>query len=152
MDHRNSWRTRKFYRQQVDSILDLLKVHFKAQDKKFNEYLAICEKLGKEPDLDKMPLDSHYFPYEVQIGFQIHDLLPERWDGTAGAYLGKDWSALDTLLKVHKVEDKSTVIFFIKAIDNINANAINERLGEERKKQERKSQGKDNMNFPKGTT
>ena len=86
----------------------MLKVHFKAQDKKFNEYLAVCEKLGK------------------------------------------DWSALDTLLKVHKVEDKSTVIFFIKAIDNINANSINERLGEERKKQERKSQGKDNMNFPKG--
>jgi len=152
MDHRNSRRTRKFYRQQVELILDLLNTHFEADSKKFEEYLAVCERLGKTPDFNKMPMDRVYFPFEVQLAFLIHELLPDRWEGMSGSYLGKDWSPVDTCLNIYNVKDKATVVFFLKSIDIAYSNVTNKRLAEERKKQERKSQGKDmsSMNFPKG--
>ena len=127
----------------------MLQVHFEAQDKKFTEYLAVCEKLGKEPDLSKIPIDTNNFPYEVQLAFLLHDTLPDRWDGASGSYLGKEWSAIGTLLNAYDIEDRRTVLFFIKTIDILNSKAINKQIEINRKKQERKSQGKD-INFPKG--
>jgi len=129
----------------------LLKIHFEADNKKFKEYLAVCERLGKEPDPNKMPMDRAYFPYEVQLAFLIHDLLPDRWEGMSGSYLGKDWSAVDTLLNLYDIEDKRTVVFFIKSIDLAYSNEINSQLEVQRKKQENKSQGKA-MSFPKGNS
>ena len=154
MDHRNIWRTRKFYRQQVDSILNLLETTFKADSKKFEEYLAVCEKLGKTPDLNKIPIEISAFPYEVQIALTITELLPDRWDGASGSYLGKDWSSTDLLLNTYEVEDTKTTIFFIRCIDSLRQKLINEDLNKERKAEEKRAQGKDmrNMNFPKGTT
>ena len=82
--------------------------------------MKICEALGKDPDLDRMPLEDGDFPFEVQMAFFIHDILPERWDGASGSYLGKDWSALHTLLDVYEVEDRVTVILFLKYVDMYN--------------------------------
>ena len=133
----------------------MLEKHFNADSKKYEEYLAVCEKLGKEPDPSKIPIDIDNFPYEVHIAFLLHEVLPDRWDGAAGAYLGKDWSSLGALLDSYKIKEEITsVIYFLKAIDNISSNVINKNLEIDRKKQERKSQGKgmSTMNFPKGTT
>mgnify|MGYP003657029893 CR=1 FL=1 len=47
------------------------------------------ERLGREPDPAKAPLEKSHFPFEVQIAFFVHSLLPERWDGASGSYLGK---------------------------------------------------------------
>ena len=130
----------------------MLQVHFEAQDKKFTEYLAVCEKLGKEPDLSKIPIDTHNFPYEVQLAFVVHDTLPDRWEGMSGSYLGKEWSAVGTLLDIYEITERKTVLFFLKTIDILNSKAINKQIEINRKKQERKSQGKDmsSMNLPKG--
>ena len=66
----------------------------------------------------------------------------------SGSYLGKEWSATGVLLDVYGVEDKKTVVFFLKAIDNINSKLINKSIQKESKKREKPSRGK--MNFPKG--
>ena len=31
----------------------------------------------------------------------------------SGSYMGKDWSAIGTLLDIHKIDDKKTVVFFL---------------------------------------
>ena len=62
-------------------------------------YLRICEQTGEEPDPKKMPPDRSEFPKEVQEAFFIHDLLPDRWEGMSGSYLGKDYSALGDILE-----------------------------------------------------
>jgi len=123
-------------------------VHFNASDKKFREYLLVCERLGKQPDPNKMPMDSGRFPYEVQLAFLIYDLLPDRWEGMSGSYLGKEWSAVGALLDAYNIEEKRIILFFIKAIDIINSKVINKNLDKDRKKRDRKSQAK--QNFPKG--
>ena len=123
-------------------------MHFNASDKKFKEYLLVCERLGKTPDPNKMPMSSGNFPYEVQLAFLIHGLLPDRWEGMSGSYLGKEWSAVGALLDAYNIEEKRIILFFIKAIDIINSKVINKNLDKDRKKRDRKSQAK--QNFPKG--
>lgn len=107
------------------------------------------ERLGREPDPDKAPLEQHHFPPEVQIAFFIHTLLPDRWDGASGTYLGKDWSALGTLLTVHQIDKPSLITIFLKQIDVNNQRQINSKLEKERKAQERRTSGSNPQNIPK---
>ena len=113
-------------------------------DKQFSEqidlhkYLAVCEQLGQEPDPEKMPPDMMDFPQEVQESFLIHSCLPDRWDGMSGMFMGKDWSALGTLLDVFEVDDKRTTVYFLKAIDDRNSNSINQKVSDRQKAAERK--------------
>ena len=77
----------------------------------------MCEQLGKEPDLDEMPPDLDDFPMELQQAFLVHQLLPDRWDGSSGSYLGKDWSALEMLLTELEIIERRQCILFIKHIE-----------------------------------
>lgn len=116
----------------------MLETRFSKSQRKWDEYIAVCERLGKEPDYNKMPMDDGDFPYEVQLALLIHSVLPDRWDGMSGSYLGKDWSALGTLLNVYEVEDQRIVSFFLKQVDMLQTKQLNEELEKERKKGEKK--------------
>ena len=148
MDYRSHRRLRKFYREQVTTIVGLLENHFRSQTKKFEEYLAVCERLGKEPNLAKMPMDKGNYPYEVQLAMSIHEVLPDRWDGMSGSYLGKDWSSVGTYLDAYETEDKPTVLLFIKILDVEFSKVVNENLDTERKKRDRKD-SQANIQVPK---
>jgi hypothetical protein len=89
-----------------------------------------------------MPPDMEDYPSEVQEAFLIHSCLPDRWDGMSGMFLGKDWSALGTLLEVFEVEDKRTVVTMLKAIDDRNSNSINQKQSERQKAAENKAKMK----------
>tara|TARA_B100000902_G_C27192397_1_gene854588 strand:- start:342 stop:680 length:339 start_codon:yes stop_codon:yes gene_type:complete len=106
------------------------------------------ERLGREPDPNKAPLEQHHFPPEVQIAFFIHALLPDRWDGASGTYLGKDWSALGTLLTVHQIDKPSLITIFLKQIDVHSQRQINDKLEKERKAEERRTSGSKNPKLP----
>ena len=88
----------------------------------------MCHQLGQEPDPDEMPPEIGDFPHEIQEAFIIHAMLPDRWDGASGQYMGKDWSPLRDLLDIHKVEDQKTVCFFLKHVEGSNMMSINEEL------------------------
>ena len=103
--------------------------------------MKICEALGKEPDLDRMPLEDGDFPFEVQKAFFVHELMPDIWDGASCSYFGKDWAALDVLLNAYSIEDKSIVVFFLKYIELFNMNKQNDELEKERKRKEVRSSG-----------
>jgi hypothetical protein len=148
LDYRSHRRLRKFYREQVTTIVGLLENHFKSQTKKFEEYLLVCERLGKEPNLAKIPMDKGNYPYEVQLAMSIHEVLPDRWDGMSGSYLGKDWSSVGTYLDAYETEDKPTVLLFIKILDVEFSKVVNENLDTERNKRERKD-SQANIQVPK---
>ena len=145
MGYGNCRRSRKFYWTQVEQILAILQRFFKDTDIDLDKYLLICEQLGQEPDPDKMPPDRAILPYEVQVAFLLHDILPDRWDGMSGSYFGKDMSALGTLLDVYEVEDKKTVVYFLKHIEAYNSQSINKKLDEQRKSKERSMRAKSNI-------
>ena len=116
----------------------MLKQKYSKSQKKWDEYLIVCERLGKEPDYNKMPIDDKDFPYEVQLAFFIHSLMPDRWEGMSGSYLGKDWGALGALYDIHNIEDKRTVTFFLKNVDILVTNQINKEVEKQHKQIERK--------------
>jgi len=86
-----------------------------------------------------MPPVLEDYPYEVQVAFLLHDLLPDKWDGMSGSYFGKDMSALGTLLDIWKVQDKKTCLYFIKNIEARNTQKVNKSQERKRKASESKA-------------
>ena len=97
----------------------------------------MCEQLGQEPDPEKMPPALENYPYEVQLAFFIYSLLQDTWDGMSGMYMGKNMSGLGELLDIYEIEDRKTVVFFMKHIDQQRGDAINEEV-QRKQKQARK--------------
>ncbi len=104
--------------------------------------MAVCDQLGEEPDPDKMPVDRSIFPLEVQEAFMLHDFLSERWDGMNGFYLGKDYSALETYIKILDIEDPKQSLYFLKHIEYYNSEKINASIKAKRDAEERKAKMK----------
>ena len=48
----------------------------------------MCHQLGQEPDPDEMPPEIGVFPLEIQEAFLVHAMLPDKWDGACGSYMG----------------------------------------------------------------
>ena len=96
------------------------------------------EKLGKEPNPEKLPLRDQDFPYEVQMAFLVHSLLPEVWDGAGGNYFGKNWTSVDFLFDLYDIENPKEVVLFLKYIDAYTMNSKNKEIDKERKRKENK--------------
>jgi len=141
LGYRSYRRPGKFYQDQVTQILGLLDKHYKEGQLPLDTYLEICDQKGIEPDPDEMPPEVGNYPFEVQVAFLLHDLLPDRWDGMSGSYFGKDMSALGTLLDIWEVEDKKSTIYFIKHIEARNSSNINKKLERKRKSSQPKAKG-----------
>ena len=93
-----------------------------------------------------MPPQPGDYPLEVQVAFLLYDLLPDRWDGMNGTYMGKEYAALGTLLDTWEVEDKKTCIYFIKHIEARNMNKINTQAERKRKAAQNKAKSKGGIN------
>ena len=131
----------KFYQDQVTQILGLLDKQYKEGQLPLDTYLEICDQKGIEPDPDEMPPEIGSYPYEVQVAFFMHDLLPDKWDGMSGSYMGKDYSALQVLLDVYEVEERKQVCFFLKHIEARNMNKLNDKIRRKQKASENKAKG-----------
>lgn len=86
-----------------------------------------------------MPPEYSDYPLEVQQAFLLHSYLHDQWDGMSGMYMGKDQAPLGTLLDVLEIEDKKTVLFFLKCIEDRNATQINNKVSERQKAAQRKA-------------
>lgn len=140
MDHRYCRRSRKFYWEQVASITKLLERFVKQGDGiDVDKYLKVCEQLGEEPDPDKMPLDTSDFPAEVQVAFLLFGLLPDRYEGMSGTYMGKHWAEVEYLFKLYKVEDPLIIHYFMKMYEGTLVKHRAEKSEQKRKAEERKA-------------
>ena len=98
------------------------------------------ESMGKDPNPDTVKLlEGVIFPIEVLRAQELHGLLPDRWDGAGGNYLGKDWSALGALLEALKIEEPQFVILFLRIIDSFTSRKLNNDLEKDRKRRDAKS-------------
>lgn len=103
------------------------------------KYLLVCEQLGQTPDPSKLPPERSMFPVEVLDAFILHDVLSDRWDGTSGYYMGKDFSALGTYIDIFNIIDPQQTVWFLKHIEYYNSKTINEKQEAKRKAEERKA-------------
>ena len=86
-----------------------------------------------------MPPQLSDYPLEVQQAFLLHSYLHDQWDGMSGMYMGKDQAPLGTLLDVLEIEDKKTVLFFLKCIEDRNSEQIINKVSERQKAAQRKA-------------
>lgn len=87
-----------------------------------------------------MPLEATAFPAEVQVAFFVYTYLSDVWEGMSGSYVGKNWSTIDYLFELFKVDDKKTVLFFMKMYERIIVKDRAEEQERKRKADERKRQ------------
>ena len=93
-----------------------------------------------------MPLEASSFPEDVQVAFFVLDLLSDRWEGSSGMYLGKDWSPINFILDLYEVDNKKTVIYFAKMYENMVVNHRAEELSRKQKEAERRAKSGTRVN------
>lgn len=99
----------------------------------------MCEQMGTEPLEEEIPASFDDFPYVVQTAINVHSVLPDRWEGMSGTYMGKDYSLLPYLAdKVYDVANDAQLFQFVYLIDRI----IVERRAAEQKIKQRKNKKK----------
>ena len=69
----------------------------------------------------------------------MFDLLPDRWDGNSGLYMGKDWAAANFLFDLYGVEERRDIVYFMKVYENLVINARAEETERKRKAAERRA-------------
>ena len=77
------------------------------------QYFAMCEQMGWEPNLEEIPLDYGSFSMEMQQALSLFGILPDRIEGMSGSWLGKDFSCLNDFMDIYEVEDKRKVLEYI---------------------------------------
>lgn len=86
-----------------------------------------------------MPLELSDFPGEVQVAFFMFGLLPDRWDGMSGSYMGKYWDGIEYFFKVYGIEDPKQTFYFMKLYENILISHKADKADQKRKADQRKA-------------
>ena len=81
----------------------------------------MMEQLGKEPELDKIPIDYEDLHGDCQVALYIYNKLGNRVYGDVG-FTGKDFTLLPTLIAYHKIIDPDLLIDYLNTIDNHHIN------------------------------
>lgn len=84
-----------------------------------------------------MPLEISEFPLEVQVAFFMVSLLPDRWEGMSGMYMGKIWEGIDFYFDTYQIEDRTTILYFMKSYERCMVEHRADKAERERKKRER---------------
>ena len=74
------------------------------------------------------------------MAFFIFDLMTDDWEGNTGSYMGKNWSSIDFLFDTYEVEDRPTVVYFLKSYEILVVNQRAEEAERKGKAEERKAQ------------
>lgn len=90
-----------------------------------------------------MPLTPADFPAEVQVAFFMFSLLSDNWEGMSGTYLGKDWGPIETLFRVHEIEDRAQILLYMKLYEQALVSYRNKKAAAKKAKQKPKSPGGD---------
>ena len=141
MDYRRIGRRRKFYEEQQGLIEAQLENYFNNSSAKMNteQYLMMCEQLGEEPDMSKIPADFNDFPHQIQEVIQIFSILPDNWEGMSGSYMGKDYTILPYLFdEIFEVNDKKLAMKYLLFIASI----VTAQYAEKQKARQRQAKSK----------
>lgn len=101
-----------------------------------DQYLLMCEQMDIDPDPEKTPLEYDDFPSVVQEAIQIFSILPARFEGMSGTYMGPDYTLLPYLFdELFQVDDKQFTMKLILTIGGI----VSERFAQKQKQQQAKA-------------
>lgn len=82
--------------------------------------------LGSEPDPDEIPYSRDDLLFDTQQVFELYDILPSKWEGFSGHYMGKELLLLPVLFETYKIEKPLQLYCWklIPIVDNIIAEDV----------------------------
>jgi len=78
------------------------------------QYLLMCDQMGWEPEINKIPKDPSEFSLEVQNCLILFNALPDNWDGMSGSWMGKDYSGLMDIMDIYEMEARRNIFELLK--------------------------------------
>lgn len=75
----------------------------------YDQYILMCEQMGWEPREEDIPLDPSDLTMESQQALILLNVLPDKWEGMSGSWMGKDYSGLEAIMNIYEIEDRRRV-------------------------------------------
>ena len=81
------------------------------------QYISMCEQMGWEIDEKQMPKDPSTLSFEIQQALLLLNVLPDKWEGMSGTWLGKDYAGLDAILRIYEIDKPRDVFELIQVAE-----------------------------------
>ena len=72
--------------------------------------------MGWEPNEEEMPKDPGFLPFEVQTALLVFNILPDKFEGMSGTWMGKDFSALEAIMNIYDIDNRKEVFEYVLLI------------------------------------
>jgi hypothetical protein len=83
-----------------------------------DQYLSMCEQMGWEPKEEELPKDPAHLSYNVQCALVLFNALPDSYAGMSGVWVGKDYSALSTIMNIFQFDNKIQIFTLLKVAEH----------------------------------
>ena len=88
--------------------------------------------MGVEPKEEDIPKDPSTFSLEAQQALIMLNVLPDKWEGMSGTWLGKEYAGLLDIMELYQIDDKKQVFELLKVCED----ELGKFYAERRKQQE----------------
>jgi hypothetical protein len=65
--------------------------------------------MGWEPSEEELPVDPSFLDINAQYALILLNVLPDKWEGMSGSWMGKDYSGLGAIMDMYEIEDRREV-------------------------------------------
>lgn len=91
-------------------------------------YFEMCELLNSTPKDSEIPIEFEDLIIEVQEAIIVYNSLQDKWDYMGGNYIGKDFTYIDTVFNLYKVDPELRKFTFdlLVQIDRIRSKQIHD--------------------------
>ena len=83
-----------------------------------DQYIDMCEQMGWEVDENQIPKDPGEFSLECQQALMLLNILPDKWEGMSGTWMGKDYAGLSAIMDIYEIDDRRQVFDLVQIGEN----------------------------------
>ena len=94
--------------------------------------------MGVEPKEEDIPKDPSHFSLEAQQALVLVNVLPDKWEGMSGTWLGKEYAGLLDIMELYQIDDKKQVFELLKVCEE----ELGKYYAQKRKEQEQLAKAK----------
>ena len=83
-----------------------------------DQYIDMCEQMGWEINEEEIPKDPSVFSVQVQQALMLLNILPDKWEGMSGTWMGKDYAGLEAIMNIYEIDDRREVFDLVQVGEN----------------------------------
>jgi len=83
-----------------------------------DQYIDMCEQMGWEINEEEIPKDPSVFSVQVQQALMLLNILPDKWEGMSGTWMGKDYAGLEAIMNIYEIDNRREVFDLVQVGEN----------------------------------